>query len=72
MSVYRTIGPLVCLMLQGQWSDVAGRRFSLLVCLFMSALGYSMFTMATTVTIMFVARIPLGEFLVHYVNSPVQ
>ena len=52
---------LFCLYFQGQWSDVAGRRFTLLVCLFMTGLGYSMFAMATTVTVMFIARIPLGK-----------
>ena len=49
-------------LFQGRWSDIAGRRFTLLVCLFMTGLGYSMFAMATTVTVLFVARIPLGEY----------
>ncbi|WAR09460.1 MFSD9-like protein [Mya arenaria] len=48
--------------LVGQWSDVAGRRFALLVCLFMSAGGYSIFAMATSVSLMFIARLPLGIF----------
>ncbi|XP_045196366.2 major facilitator superfamily domain-containing protein 9-like isoform X2 [Mercenaria mercenaria] len=48
--------------LVGQWSDVAGRRFTILVCLVMSACGYMMFAFATTVVLMFVARLPLGIF----------
>ncbi|XP_052242788.1 major facilitator superfamily domain-containing protein 9-like isoform X2 [Dreissena polymorpha] len=48
--------------IMGQWSDGTGRRFTLLMCLLISATGYCMFSWATTLTLMFIARIPLGIF----------
>lgn len=46
----------------GQRSDVSGRRTTLLICLFMSGCGYCMFSLATTIAFMFIARLPLGIF----------
>ncbi|KAL4233283.1 Sugar transporter [Mactra antiquata] len=48
--------------LVGQWSDVTGRRFTLLVCLIVTACGYTMFTFASTIVFMFIFRLPLGIF----------
>ncbi|XP_033635435.1 major facilitator superfamily domain-containing protein 9-like isoform X1 [Asterias rubens] len=50
-------GPLV-----GRFSDVFGRRKILLVCLFMSAVGYTINIFAVSVVILIFARIPLGIF----------
>lgn len=47
---------------QGSWSDVVGRRYSLLTCLLSSALGYVLLGMSTTITLFVLARIPVGEF----------
>ena len=47
--------------LQGSWSDIKGRQYTLMVCLFMAGFGYSLFSISKTVTLMFVARIPLGK-----------
>ncbi|XP_041354221.1 major facilitator superfamily domain-containing protein 9-like [Gigantopelta aegis] len=50
-------GPII-----GKWSDMAGRRLSLWVCLILSATGYIMLGMATSLLLLFVARIPTGIF----------
>ncbi|XP_070694337.1 major facilitator superfamily domain-containing protein 9 [Pempheris klunzingeri] len=46
----------------GSWSDVVGRRYSLLTCLLLSALGYGLLGMSTSITLFVVARIPVGLF----------
>ncbi|KAJ8246550.1 hypothetical protein GJAV_G00252650 [Gymnothorax javanicus] len=46
----------------GSWSDVVGRRFSLLACLLLSALGYALLGLSTSITLFVVARIPVGLF----------
>lgn len=47
---------------QGCWSDVVGRRPSLLVCVLLSALGYLLLGMSTNVFLFTLARVPVGEF----------
>lgn len=47
---------------QGCWSDVVGRRASLLVCILLSALGYLLLGMSTNVFLFTLARVPVGEF----------
>lgn len=47
-------------MWQGSWSDVVGRRSSLLTCLLLSAFGYSLLGMSTTIALFVLARIPVG------------
>lgn len=47
---------------QGSWSDVVGRRYSLLTCLLSSALGYILLGMSTSITLFVLARIPVGTF----------
>jgi MFS family permease len=47
---------------QGCWSDVVGRRSSLLVCILLSALGYLLLGMSTNVFLFTLARVPVGEF----------
>ncbi|XP_049584136.1 major facilitator superfamily domain-containing protein 9 [Syngnathus scovelli] len=46
----------------GSWSDVVGRRQSLLTCLLLSALGYSLLGMSTSITLFVLSRIPVGLF----------
>ncbi len=48
------------LLFQGHWSDIAGRRFVLIFCLIMSSVGYTLFGLAASVFMLFVARIPGG------------
>ncbi|CAG05799.1 unnamed protein product, partial [Tetraodon nigroviridis] len=46
----------------GSWSDVVGRRYSLLTCLLSSALGYILLGMSTSIALFVLARIPVGRF----------
>ncbi|KAL0963496.1 hypothetical protein UPYG_G00307190 [Umbra pygmaea] len=46
----------------GSWSDVVGRRSSLLTCLLLSALGYGLLGMSTSIALFVLARIPVGLF----------
>ncbi|XP_017655406.2 major facilitator superfamily domain-containing protein 9 isoform X2 [Nannospalax galili] len=46
----------------GCWSDVVGRRSSLLVCILFSALGYLLLGVSTNVFLFILARIPVGIF----------
>ncbi|XP_052049145.1 major facilitator superfamily domain-containing protein 9 isoform X2 [Apodemus sylvaticus] len=46
----------------GCWSDVVGRRSSLLVCILLSALGYLLLGMSTNVFLFTLARVPVGIF----------
>ncbi|XP_006166686.1 major facilitator superfamily domain-containing protein 9 [Tupaia chinensis] len=48
--------------LVGCWSDVVGRRSSLLVCILLSALGYLLLGAATNVFLFALARVPAGIF----------
>ncbi|XP_016326617.1 major facilitator superfamily domain-containing protein 9-like [Sinocyclocheilus anshuiensis] len=46
----------------GSWSDVVGRRYSLLTCLLLSAFGYSLQGLSTSISLFVLARIPVGLF----------
>ncbi|XP_062390101.1 major facilitator superfamily domain-containing protein 9 [Sardina pilchardus] len=46
----------------GSWSDVVGRRHSLLTCLLLSALGYALLGMSSSILLFVLARIPIGLF----------
>ncbi|XP_058478388.1 major facilitator superfamily domain-containing protein 9 [Solea solea] len=46
----------------GSWSDVVGRRDSLLTCLLISAFGYSLLGTSTSIALFVLARIPVGLF----------
>ncbi|XP_061925782.1 major facilitator superfamily domain-containing protein 9 isoform X1 [Entelurus aequoreus] len=46
----------------GGWSDVVGRRRSLLTCLLISALGYGLLGMSTSIALFVLSRIPVGLF----------
>ncbi|KAM4609277.1 major facilitator superfamily domain-containing protein 9 [Polymixia lowei] len=46
----------------GSWSDVVGRRYSLLTCLVLSAFGYGMLGMSSSIALFVLARIPVGLF----------
>ncbi|XP_066497035.1 major facilitator superfamily domain-containing protein 9 [Hoplias malabaricus] len=46
----------------GSWSDVVGRRYSLLTCLLLSAFGYGLLGLSTSITLFVLARIPVGLF----------
>ncbi|KAM8977812.1 major facilitator superfamily domain-containing protein 9 [Pelodytes ibericus] len=46
----------------GSWSDVAGRRYSLITCIVVSALGYALLGVSTNIYIYAIARIPVGIF----------
>nr|XP_002757507.2 major facilitator superfamily domain-containing protein 9 [Callithrix jacchus] len=48
--------------LVGCWSDVVGRRSSLLACILLSALGYLLLGAATNVFLFVLARVPAGIF----------
>ncbi|XP_076857986.1 major facilitator superfamily domain-containing protein 9 [Brachyhypopomus gauderio] len=46
----------------GSWSDVTGRRDSLLTCLLLSAFGYALLGLSTSIALFVLARIPVGLF----------
>ncbi|XP_057607249.1 major facilitator superfamily domain-containing protein 9 [Chionomys nivalis] len=46
----------------GCWSDVVGRRFSLLACILLSAGGYLLLGVSTNVFLFTLARVPVGIF----------
>ncbi|KGL72818.1 Major facilitator superfamily domain-containing protein 9, partial [Tinamus guttatus] len=46
----------------GCWSDIVGRRYSLLACILLSALGYFLLGTSTTVFLFAISRIPVGIF----------
>ncbi|PNI30443.1 MFSD9 isoform 7, partial [Pan troglodytes] len=48
--------------LVGCWSDVVGRRSSLLACILFSALGYLLLGAATNVFLFVLARVPAGLY----------
>ncbi|XP_028656483.1 major facilitator superfamily domain-containing protein 9 [Erpetoichthys calabaricus] len=48
--------------LVGSWSDVIGRRRSLLMCVTFSALGYGLLGVSSTLILYILARIPVGIF----------
>ncbi|XP_063300702.1 major facilitator superfamily domain-containing protein 9 isoform X1 [Pelobates fuscus] len=48
--------------LVGSWSDVVGRRYSLITCIVISALGYALLGVSTNIYIYALARIPVGIF----------
>nr|XP_006639309.1 PREDICTED: major facilitator superfamily domain-containing protein 9 isoform X1 [Lepisosteus oculatus] len=48
--------------LVGSWSDVVGRRYSLVTCILLSALGYGLLGLSTNIVLFIVARIPVGIF----------
>ncbi|XP_032385109.1 major facilitator superfamily domain-containing protein 9 isoform X2 [Etheostoma spectabile] len=48
--------------LVGSWSDVVGRRYSLLTCLLLSTLGYGLLGVSTSIALFVFARIPVGLF----------
>ncbi|XP_056321038.1 major facilitator superfamily domain-containing protein 9 [Danio aesculapii] len=48
--------------LVGSWSDVVGRRYSLLTCLLLSAFGYGLLGLSTSIALFVLARIPVGLF----------
>lgn len=47
---------------QGSWSDVVGRRYSLLTCLLFSGFGYSLLGISTSIPLFILARIPVGGY----------
>ncbi|NWY01436.1 MFSD9 protein, partial [Nothoprocta ornata] len=46
----------------GCWSDIVGRRYSLLACVLLSALGYLLLGTSTTVFLFAISRVPVGIF----------
>ncbi|XP_012719818.3 major facilitator superfamily domain-containing protein 9 isoform X1 [Fundulus heteroclitus] len=46
----------------GSWSDVVGRRYSLLTSILLSAFGYGLLGISTSITLFVLARIPVGLF----------
>ncbi|NXD67266.1 MFSD9 protein, partial [Eolophus roseicapillus] len=46
----------------GCWSDIVGRRYSLLACILLSALGYFLLGASTTVFLFAISRVPVGIF----------
>ncbi|XP_077977888.1 major facilitator superfamily domain-containing protein 9-like [Glandiceps talaboti] len=50
-------GPIV-----GKWSDVVGRRWSLLWCFSCSAIGYAILGFSSTISILIISRLVVGVF----------
>ncbi|NXL29220.1 MFSD9 protein, partial [Glaucidium brasilianum] len=46
----------------GCWSDIVGRRYSLLACILLSALGYFLLGTSPTVLLFALSRVPVGIF----------
>ncbi|XP_044142698.1 major facilitator superfamily domain-containing protein 9 [Bufo gargarizans] len=46
----------------GSWSDIAGRRYALITCILISALGYGLLGLSINIYIYAIARIPVGIF----------
>nr|DBA33236.1 TPA: hypothetical protein GDO54_000949 [Pyxicephalus adspersus] len=46
----------------GSWSDIVGRRYSLITCIIISALGYGLLGVSVNIYIYAIARIPVGIF----------
>uniref|UniRef100_A0A8C5PFF5 Major facilitator superfamily domain containing 9 n=1 Tax=Leptobrachium leishanense TaxID=445787 RepID=A0A8C5PFF5_9ANUR len=46
----------------GSWSDVVGRRSSLITCIVVSALGYGLLGVSANIYLYAIARIPVGIF----------
>ncbi|XP_056412073.1 major facilitator superfamily domain-containing protein 9 isoform X2 [Hyla sarda] len=46
----------------GSWSDLVGRRYALLTCILISALGYGLLGLSINIYIYALARIPVGIF----------
>ncbi|XP_009909722.2 major facilitator superfamily domain-containing protein 9 [Dryobates pubescens] len=46
----------------GCWSDIVGRRYSLLACILLSSLGYFLLGTSTTVLLFAISRVPVGIF----------
>ncbi|NXW00193.1 MFSD9 protein, partial [Fregetta grallaria] len=46
----------------GCWSDIVGRRYSLLACILLSALGYFLLGTSNTVFLFAISRVPVGIF----------
>ncbi|KAG8451853.1 hypothetical protein GDO86_003881 [Hymenochirus boettgeri] len=46
----------------GSWSDIAGKQFSLIICILASAFGYGLLGLSTNIFIYTAARVPVGIF----------
>ncbi|KAM9320018.1 major facilitator superfamily domain-containing protein 9 [Gastrophryne carolinensis] len=46
----------------GSWSDIVGRRYALIACILISALGYGLLGISINIYIYALARIPVGIF----------
>ncbi|XP_071991985.1 major facilitator superfamily domain-containing protein 9 [Engystomops pustulosus] len=46
----------------GSWSDIVGRRYALITCILISALGYGLLGISINIYIYAIARIPVGIF----------
>ncbi|XP_063809495.1 major facilitator superfamily domain-containing protein 9 [Pseudophryne corroboree] len=46
----------------GSWSDIVGRRYSLITCIIVSAFGYGLLGISISIYIYAIARIPVGVF----------
>ncbi|XP_069827080.1 major facilitator superfamily domain-containing protein 9 isoform X2 [Dendropsophus ebraccatus] len=46
----------------GSWSDLVGRRYALITCILISALGYGLLGISINIYIYAIARIPVGIF----------
>ncbi|XP_054976593.1 major facilitator superfamily domain-containing protein 9 isoform X2 [Sorex araneus] len=65
VAAFRSRRVLHCLYLVGFlgcWSDMAGRRPSLLICILCSALGYLTLAVSTNIFLFALARVPVGIF----------
>ena len=57
---------MLLVLWQGHWSDVSGRRFVLMCCITLAALGYMSLGLSTTLILMAMARVPTGLFTTYY------
>ncbi|XP_068124345.1 major facilitator superfamily domain-containing protein 9 isoform X3 [Hyperolius riggenbachi] len=46
----------------GSWSDIVGRRYSLIACILISAIGYGLLGVSINIYMYAIARIPVGIF----------
>ncbi|XP_041463402.1 major facilitator superfamily domain-containing protein 9-like [Lytechinus variegatus] len=60
-TIYGTL-QLISAPLVGRWSDVGGRRLTLLLCLFFTSVGYILMGLSTSIVYYLLARVPLGIF----------
>ena len=60
------VDSVTCKCLQGKWSDVSGRRYCLLWCMVLTSSGYFTLAVASTLSIVMLARLQNGETILKF------